>query len=152
VWTAVASMGWYILAVIISLWYVSPYIRKKYTKWRIKKEEQDYAAKYHKNPDLLQQRLAALEASRQKMQQEYYQKCIHEQQDEKKSKETKKKALKLIDTHSSGHKLGNENNDRLDSTGKKPTSLKGDYNPLMGDNSRRYRPPKRSCCGSGGCG
>lgn len=26
------------------------------------------------------------------------------------------------------------------------------YNPLMGDSSRRYRPPKRSCCGKGGCG
>lgn len=26
------------------------------------------------------------------------------------------------------------------------------YNPLMGDNARRYRPPKRSCCGKGGCG
>lgn len=27
-----------------------------------------------------------------------------------------------------------------------------EYNPLMGDGSRGYRPPKRTCCGKGGCG
>lgn len=27
-----------------------------------------------------------------------------------------------------------------------------EYNPLMGDGSRGYRPPKRSCCKKGGCG
>jgi len=27
-----------------------------------------------------------------------------------------------------------------------------EYNPLMGDSSRGYRPPKRSCCKKGGCG
>ena len=27
-----------------------------------------------------------------------------------------------------------------------------EYNPLMGDSTRGYRPPKRSCCKKGGCG
>ena len=49
VWNAIASVGWYIIAVVISLWLASPYIREKYTSWKLKKDEQEYAAKYHKS-------------------------------------------------------------------------------------------------------
>lgn len=106
VWNAIASVGWYIIAVIILFLLASPYIREKYTSWKLKKDEQEYAAKYHKSkykydkittlhvyymliwfyhnidPDLLQKRLSGLEASRQKMQEEYYQKSILAQQKE----------------------------------------------------------------------
>lgn len=49
VWNAIASVGWYIIAVIISFWLASPYIQEKYTSWKLKKDEQEYAAKYHKS-------------------------------------------------------------------------------------------------------
>lgn len=154
IWSAVASMGWYIVAILISLWYASPYIREKYINWKMKKEEQEYAAKYHKNPDLLQQRLSAVEASRQKMQQEYYEKCTLTQKDREERAERKREASRLADAQSGvlGHRLGTEADDRLPFPKGKPNTMKKEYNPLMGDNSRGYRPPKRSCCGKGGCG
>ncbi|XP_031827217.1 uncharacterized protein LOC116424662 [Nomia melanderi] len=83
IWSTVASVGWYIVAVVFSLWYASPYIREKYTSWKRRREEQEYAAKYHKNPDLLQERLVGFEASREKMQQEYYQKSMLAQENKK---------------------------------------------------------------------
>lgn len=64
-------------------------------------------------------------------------------------------------------RLEKKNNDLPPPTGKKSNSLREgkyrkhmsaysellhlstvtEYNPLMGDSVRRYRPPKRSCCG-----
>lgn len=114
-------------------------------------DEQDYAAKYHKNPDLLQERLSAVEASRQRMQESYYERCVLAQREEKEKAE-KKEAARFVDYASIGHRLGNGSRDESTFTQKKSKSLRGDYNPLMGDNSRGYRPPKRSCCGKGGCG
>ncbi|XP_034187046.1 uncharacterized protein LOC117607449 [Osmia lignaria lignaria] len=149
-WTAVASMGWYILALAICCWYASPYIRERYTRWKLRKDEEDYAAKFHKNPDLLQDRLSALEASRQRMQEKYYQKCVQSKEEER-EKEIRKEASRLIDSSSTGYRLGSAS-DESTFVQKKSKSLRGDYNPLMGDNSRGYRPPKRSCCGKGGCG
>lgn len=49
VWTIIVSVGWYLIAIAISFWYASPYIWAKYIKWKLKKDDQDYAAKYHKS-------------------------------------------------------------------------------------------------------
>ncbi|XP_033338643.1 uncharacterized protein LOC117227479 [Megalopta genalis] len=149
IWTTIASVGWYIVAILIALWYASPYIREKYIEWKLKKDEQDYAAKYHKNTDLLQQRLSAVEASRQKLHQEYIEKCALAQKDKEEREKSKREASKSIDLRGLGQKLGSEADNR--SAENKPASFKKEYNPLMGDSSRRYRPPKRSCCGKGGC-
>ncbi|KAK1127641.1 hypothetical protein K0M31_003141 [Melipona bicolor] len=161
IWNAIASVGWYIIAVVISFWLASPYIREKYTSWKLKKDEREYAAKYHKNPDLLQKRLSSLEASRQKMQEEYYQKCTLAQQkgteQKEKAKQTSKLTLNNDDDDDDddqllarSNRLGN--NDLPPSTEKKHKSIREEYSPLMGDSSRGYRPPKRTCCGKGGCG
>lgn len=152
IWTTIESVGWYIVAILIALWFASPSIREKYTKWKLKRDELEYAAKYHKNPDLMQQRLSAVEASRQKMQQEYIEKCAltQAQKDKEEQEKRKKEASKSVNVHGLGQILGSEP-DNL-SAEKKPNSFKKEYNPLMGDNSRGYRPPKRSCCGKGGCG
>ncbi|XP_053971490.1 uncharacterized protein LOC128872636 [Hylaeus volcanicus] len=151
-WSYVASVGWYLIGIAIVIWYASPNIWEKYSNWKLRKDEQEYAAKYHKNPDLLQERLSALEASRQKMQQEYYQKCmlVHPQGGEHEGKQ--KKQSILMDANLAGHKLGNNENTRLPSDKKSHKSLRGEYNPLMGDSSKGYRPPKRSCCSKGSCG
>lgn len=150
-WAGIASIGWYMVAILICCWYASPYIQERYRRWKSRIDERDYAAKYHKNPDLLQERLSALEASRQRMQEKYYEKCMLAQQEEK-EKEIKKEAARLIDCTLTGQRLGNCSRDESTFVQKKSKSLRGDYNPLMGDNSRGYRPPKRSRCGKGGCG
>ncbi|CAK9796829.1 hypothetical protein ANTPLA_LOCUS971 [Anthophora plagiata] len=150
VWTFIASVGWYLVGIMISFWLASPYIRKKYASWKLRKDEQDYAAKYHKNPDLLQERLSALEASRQKMQEEYYKKCTLVQEQKEKMKRSSRP---ILNNALLGHELGSKNDDQSFSTEKKHKSIKAEYNPLMGNSSRGYRPPKRSCCGKGGgCG
>nr|XP_003700464.1 PREDICTED: uncharacterized protein LOC100880405 isoform X1 [Megachile rotundata] len=151
VWASIASVGWYIVAIFVCCWYASPYIQEKYRKWKLRIDERDYAAKYHKDPDLLQERLSALEASRQRMQEKYYEKCVLARQEEK-EKEIKREAARLIDNAFAGQRLGNSSRDESTFVQKNKKSLKGDYNPLMGDNSRGYRPPKRTCCGKGGCG
>ncbi|XP_076618924.1 uncharacterized protein LOC143340630 [Colletes latitarsis] len=150
-WAYIAPVGWYIIAIAISFWYASPYIWEKYRNWKLRKDEQDYAAKYHKNTDLLQERLSALEASRQRMQQNYYQKCMVARE-EKECKREQKAQSRLIDINLVGQGLENKSNDWFPVGNDKPKSVKKDYNPLMGDGSRGYRPPKRSRCGNGGCG
>lgn len=153
IWRAIASAGWYVVAIGISLWYMSPYISEKYWNWKQRREEQEYAAKYQNDPDLLQQRLSVIEASRQKMQEEYYQKSLIARQEEIERKERKKEALRLIDPAlSRGQRLGSDTDDSSNSSQSKTNSARREYNPLMGDSSRGYRPPKRSCCGKGGCG
>ncbi|XP_076754299.1 uncharacterized protein LOC143425432 [Xylocopa sonorina] len=149
------TIGWYLIAILISFWFASPYIRAKYTSWKQRKYEEEYAAKHHKNPDLLflQERLSALEASRQKMQEEYYEKCALVQQEGIRKGRAKKVSRLIIGNNSSiGCKLGSKGNDRSSFTGSRHRSLKDDYSPLMGDGSRGYRPPKRTCCGKGNCG
>ncbi|XP_076244613.1 uncharacterized protein LOC143185449 [Calliopsis andreniformis] len=151
VWTIIASVGWYIVAIAVGFWYASPYIWGEYTKWKLKKDEQDYAAKYHKNLDLLQERLSGLEASRQRMQEEYRQKCIAARREgRKENKQTDSSGL--VDVTGMGSGIENKTKDSSNITEKKSKSIRREYNPLIGDSSRGYRPPKRSCCGKGGCG
>lgn len=155
IWSAIASIGWYLIATVTSLWIASPYIRAKYTSWKNRKYEEEYAAKYHKNPDLLllQERLSALEASRQKMQQEYYKRCASVQQEGIEKGNAKKVSRLIVGDSSVGYKLGgSKGNDQSSLKGNRHGSLKDDYSPLMGDGSRGYRPPKRTCCGKGNCG
>ncbi|XP_076663250.1 uncharacterized protein LOC143366236 isoform X1 [Andrena cerasifolii] len=152
IWTIVISIGWYLIAIAISFWYASPYIWAKYTKWKLRKDDQDYAAKYHKNSDLLQERISALEASRQNMQEEYYRKCMLVREAEAEAEEKRKGASGLMRANLMGRTLGDDTSDPFGLTEKKAKSTRGEYNPLMGDGSRGYRPPKRTCCGKGGCG
>ncbi|XP_015185492.1 PREDICTED: uncharacterized protein LOC107071214 [Polistes dominula] len=148
-WVYVASVGWYIVASSIVLWYTYPYIKDKYIKWKIKKDEEEYAAKYHKNPDIALQTALKIEAARQKMQEDYTKQTLIV----KKQMEELKKKEKEAGNCQDGNILGHGSKDEAStSKGPKSKSFKSEYNPLMGDSSRGYRPPKRSCCGKGGCG
>lgn len=48
VWAAIASVGWYILGALIAFFFASPYLADKYRKWKNRKDEQEYEAKYKK--------------------------------------------------------------------------------------------------------
>ncbi|KAK2584505.1 hypothetical protein KPH14_006878 [Odynerus spinipes] len=144
-WAYVASIGWYVIALLGIAWYTYPYIQDKYTKWKMKRDEEEYAAKYHKNPDLLQQRLSGLEAARQKMQEEYQKAAIAAKQKEEERKQKKQEEVSNL--------LGGQRCGEASTSGEsKSKSLKPEYKPLMGDSSRGYRPPKHSCCKKSGCG
>ena len=49
VWAGIAYVGWYILAALIALIFAAPHIQEKYTAWKCKRDEAEYAAKYHKS-------------------------------------------------------------------------------------------------------
>ncbi|KAK0092274.1 hypothetical protein PV326_001799 [Microctonus aethiopoides] len=144
-WAAIASVGWYILAVAVALFFASPYIKEKYSNWRTKKDEEEYYAKYHKNPDLFEERLTAVEAARRKMQEKYNEQAeIAKEKEEAKKELKRQQLLKLTNNLNNGNKLGIADNGPSSS---KSSTLRNDYNPLMGDTNRGYKPPKRSCCG-----
>lgn len=153
VWAYVAAVGWYIVGLLGIAWYAHPYIKDTYTKWKNKRDEAEYAAKYHKDLDLLQQRLSGLEVARLKMQEEYEKAVLAAKEEQEKKKQKKREEIsKMLDD---GHRLGGESIDEPStSSGTKSKSLRPEYNPLMGDGSRGYyyRPPRRSCCRRGGCG
>ncbi|XP_046743625.1 selenoprotein S-like [Diprion similis] len=155
---AIIPLAWYIVAAIVVLLYLQPYIKKKYNSWRHKKDEFEYSAKYHKDSDMFQQRQTAMEAARLRMQAQYIQDAEKARQREQERIEKKKQALmELTEGIEIGKKLGYADGNGS-ASGSKPSSksssksLKSEYNPLMGETSRGYRAPKRSCCGKGGCG
>ncbi|KRT78141.1 hypothetical protein AMK59_7322, partial [Oryctes borbonicus] len=140
------NYGWYILIVTaVSLYIVSlfkPKI-KKYLEWR---SEQEYTAKYHKNPDILTKRLGA-QQKRVMLLQEQYQRDSEIHQEKLKEREAKRldEIAKKYENVTVGERLGSSK----DGTTK---SLKPEYHPLMGDSSRSYRPARKSPCSGGGCG
>ncbi|XP_043280298.1 selenoprotein S-like [Venturia canescens] len=153
IWAGIASVGWYLVAVGVGLFFAAPYLEEKYTSWKQKKDEADYAAKYHKNPDLLHERLRGQEEARQRMQEKYDAAAkISRELEEKRKEEKKQEIAKLMANQDGGRRLGTRDGDASTSNNSTSSSFRNEYNPLMGDSSRGYRPPKRSCCGKGGCG
>ncbi|GJQ82083.1 hypothetical protein Trydic_g6955 [Trypoxylus dichotomus] len=140
------NYGWYILLVTVFSLYIINLFKPKINKYFEWKSEQEYIAKYHKDPDLFTQRLEA-QRKRVMLLQEQYEKDTEIYQDKLKERESKKSAeiAKKYETINVGEKLGSLK-------GETSKSLKPDYNPLMGDSGRSYRPTRKSPCSGGGCG
>ncbi|XP_014244034.1 selenoprotein S-like [Cimex lectularius] len=134
------NYGWYLVGLGIFYLIYRDKINKYLDDWYTRREEQKYAEKYHKNPDLARERLEALTAARQKMQEELNQKAKEAEERRKEREEQKRLEREKLLT---GHKLGGSSSQ---------SPYKKEYNPLMGDGGSSYRPPKKSCCKKGGCG
>ncbi|KAH0953884.1 hypothetical protein HN011_001547 [Eciton burchellii] len=154
IWAPIASVGWYIVGLAVIAYFAFPHIEEKYKNWRLTRNQQNNAA-LGKKTDQLSQMSASVELARQKMQEAYEKSRVLAQLKEEEEKEKKRqKILKILEKKNVGRKLGSNNSDTNEtpSTSTKSKLLKSEYNPLMGDSSRGYRPPKRSCCKKGGCG
>ncbi|CAD6237273.1 GSCOCG00002226001-RA-CDS [Cotesia congregata] len=141
IWEAIASVGWYIVGVVVLSIWMYPYLEEKYKSWKQKKDDEEYSAKYHKNPDVFEERMRAVEAARLRLQQKYLEEAERAKEQEEERKKLKQEQLKkLLNGTEGGNKLG---------TGESSNSsyLRDEYNPLMGESSQGYRAPKRSCCG-----
>ncbi|XP_012531726.1 uncharacterized protein LOC105834059 [Monomorium pharaonis] len=150
IWAPIASVGWYLVGLGIIALYMFPHIQEKYKNWKTRNQRDDIAL--GKKTDKLPQLSANVEMARQKMQEVYNKNCALAQIKEEEEKEKKRqKVLKLLENKNVGTRLGGATDDQTPSTSTK-SKLKSEYNPLMGDNTRGYRPPKRSCCKKGGCG
>ncbi|KYM75884.1 Selenoprotein S [Atta colombica] len=145
IWAPIASVGWYIIGLGIIAFYTFPHIQEKFKSWKVARNQRD-AALGKTNVEL----------ARQKMQEAYNKSCTLAQIKEEEEKEKKRqKVLKLLENKNVGTRLGSTTNDETPSTSTNTgtkSKLKSEYNPLMGDSTRGYRPPKRSCCKKGGCG
>ncbi|CAH1154797.1 unnamed protein product [Phaedon cochleariae] len=104
--------GWYILiSGVIMAYLYQRYLRTIVDHYRIKRDEAEYAAKYHKNPDLVTARLTAQEQRTLQLQ-EKYRRDAEEHKRKIEEKEAKKREA-LLNKYSEegGHKLGASNND-----------------------------------------
>ncbi|XP_012288722.1 selenoprotein S [Orussus abietinus] len=153
VWQSIARIGWYLVGISLVLIYTFPYIQERYQRWRLKKDEQEYSAKYHKNPDMLMERLAGLEAARQRMQEKFNRDLeLARQREAEKQEKKRQELLNLTSKLNVGRSLRSSENEPSTSSESKSEPYKKEYNPLTGDAAGWYRPPKRSCCRKGGCG
>lgn len=95
---------------------------------------------------MLESRLSAQLSHVEKLQEMYNKDALEHKKKLEERQERKRQEL-LDKFPDSGRKLGTSDDKN------KKSSLKPDYNPLMGNSGgSSYRPPKRSACGGGGCG
>ncbi|XP_044744735.1 uncharacterized protein LOC123306683 [Coccinella septempunctata] len=137
----IENYGWYLLiTIVIGIYIYNQFLKERIQEYLRWKSEQEYSAKYHKNPDLLEKRLNAQQTYASKLQEKYNREA-EEYKRKMEEKEARKKEELL-------NKLEGKGGTKLGS------SSKSDYNPLMGaGTSGGYRPPKKSCCKKGGgCG
>ncbi|XP_071050396.1 selenoprotein S B-like isoform X2 [Onthophagus taurus] len=127
------NYGWFILVGVIIIAYIWTKLQPSIQKFLEKRAEDEYAAKYHKNPDLLVQQLTAQQLRTERLQAQH-----DKDAEEFKKKQEKKEAMKREQI--------------LNGTGKQKLNVGHGYNPLMGDNTRSYKPVRKSPCGGGGCG
>ncbi|CAG9857465.1 unnamed protein product [Phyllotreta striolata] len=142
----ITNYGWYMLiSLVITFYLYDKYLRSLVRSYKAEKDEAEYSAKYHKNPDLLSERLRAQEKRTLELQEKY--KRDLELFKQKQQEKEEKKVNELLDKYNNGgNTLG-------PSTSKRSQSFKPEYNPLMGSgSSSTYKAPKRSACGGGGCG
>lgn len=152
IWSQIASVGWYIVGFSVIAYYIFPYIQEKYKNWKLVQDKQSDAA-HCKKTDQLSRISANVQLARQKLQETYNQSSTLAKIKEEEEKEKKRqKVIKLLENKEVGKRLGSESDNEAPSTSSNSKPFNSGYNPLMGDNTRRYRPPKRSCCGKGGCG
>jgi len=153
-----------IIAILLyKLWQkVRPSIMGRYQEWQDKRKEAEYAAQYHKNPDMFRQKMEAMDEARAKMQ-ERYNKSAEEWATKQRELEEKKREQDIADWEN--HKDGkgyksraNAGEDREREALRQQAIVKGkkgfrpEYNPLMGmGGGSGYRPaPRGGGAGGGG--
>ncbi|KAF5276729.1 hypothetical protein FQR65_LT03954 [Abscondita terminalis] len=138
----IENYGWYMLIGTVLILYLYRQVQPQLQKYWENKASQEYAAYYHKHPDLLTERLTAQEKYVEKLQEKYKdQASLYQQKAEQ--KENKKRQEWLERNSNGGHRLGGTSSEK---------SMKPDYNPLMGDtSSRTYKPQRKTPCSGGGC-
>ncbi|KAF6204435.1 hypothetical protein GE061_002776 [Apolygus lucorum] len=156
IWNFVTSIlvsyGWYLFLLVILYGAFRHKIEAAYIKWRRRRDEFEYAAKYHKDSDLTRSRMEAVMAAREKFQREHELKAAEAERKRLEREEKKKAELAAaIQENGSPFRLGGASSSSTSSSSK---GLRAEYFPLSGDTgSGGYKAPKKSCCKKGGgCG
>ncbi|XP_076041327.1 selenoprotein S-like [Oratosquilla oratoria] len=155
---ALSSYGWYVVTAIFIGVIVWRRVRPLFMKWKKKKEDEQEAAEFHKNPDVFISRELAIEAARQRMQDEYSRAAaahavkIKELEEKKQQERLENMEAQMRGEGRSRSKLSTATSVPSSSSPSKPSGkakLRPEYNPLMGGGGAcGYRPARRS--GGGG--
>lgn len=156
---------WLLLIIAIVLYKIwqrlRPGIMEKYYTWQEERKEAEYAAHYHKNPDMFRQKMEAMDEARARMQ-ERYDRDTEQWAAKQKEIEEKKRQQDIEDWENHKQGKGYKNRahtgeDREREALKQQAIVKGkkgfkpEYNPLMGlGGGSGYRPSPRGGGASGG--
>ncbi|XP_045136799.1 selenoprotein S A-like [Portunus trituberculatus] len=158
--------GWYVVGFMLVGFIAWNHLEPKIKRWLKKREDDQEAAEYHKNPDILLSRHQALDAARQKMQ-EQYNKVASDSLEKRKVREEKMREDKIAEWErmqsGKGNRLKDKSSASVSDTKKtnsssakdKPAAkprMRPEYNPLTGDagaSSCRWRPTSRGASGGG---
>ncbi|XP_065208843.1 selenoprotein S B-like [Planococcus citri] len=146
--STIGSSGWVILGSLILVIYIWSYhLQHHFYQWLRKRENRQYEATHHKDPDVLRKEKEKMEQARLRLQEKYEKEAqiFKEKMEEKEALKREQRAAALnID----GVRLKDSVEDDSDKKNHKPA-----YNPLMGSSSLpSYRPPRRTACSRGNCG
>lgn len=148
----VVQNGWLCVGLAIACYYLWTKFQPKVQELKARRERDNEAAEYHKDPDKFMAKERAIAAARQRMQDDYNKKS-EQNLEELKLREEQKRQQKLEEyAHLPAGRRINETNNSASSntvTKKKDTGkpkLRPEYNPLMSDTSSSsgFRPSRRT--------
>jgi len=146
----VTQNGWFCVGLTIACYYIWTKFQPKVQELRARREQDNEAAEYHKNPDKFIAKERAIAAARQRMQEEYNRKSEQHLEEVKLREEQKLQQRVEENSQLAGgaaRKLNETNNtaslNKINKT-KGKARLRPEYNPLMSDysSSSGWRPSR----------
>jgi len=160
------SNPWMLLILAIltyKIWrMIKPSIMERYYGWQERRKEEEYAARYHKNPDEFRDKMEAMDAARAAMQERYDRDAVSWAEKQREKEERKRQQdIQDWEDHKQGKGYKNAEKggeDKQREALRQQAVVKGkkgykEYNPLMGGGGggSGFRPsPRSSGLGGGG--
>lgn len=161
------SNPWMLLILAIltyKIWQsIKPRIMQRYYGWQERRKEEEYAARYHKNPDEFRSKMEAMDAARAAMQERYDMDAVSWAEKQREKEERKRQQdIEDWENHKQGKGYKNAEKggeDKQREALRQQAVVKGkkgyrqEYNPLMGSGGggAGFRPsPRSSGLGGGG--
>lgn len=160
------SNPWMLLVLAIltyKIWQaIKPSIMDRYYGWQERRKEEEYAARYHKNPDEFRHKMEAMDAARAAMQDRYDRDAVLWAEKQREKEERKRQQdIEDWENHRQGKGYKNAEKggeDKQREALRQQAAVKGkkgykqEYNPLMGaGGGSGFRPaPRSSGLGGGG--
>lgn len=148
----VVQNGWFCIGLAIAGYYLWSKFQPKVQELKARRERDNEAAEYHKDPDKFIAKERAIAAARLRMQEEYNKKS-EQHLEVLKLREEQKRQQKLEESAHlpAGRRINETNNSASTSTATKKQDkgkpkLRPEYNPLMSDysSSSGWRPSRRT--------
>ncbi|XP_063585024.1 selenoprotein S-like isoform X1 [Penaeus indicus] len=158
VMTLITSFGWYVVGLSALGYFLWLRLRPKVNQWKEQRERDQEAAELHKNPDKVLARERAIEAARQRMQEEYNKRAIaHAEKVQEVEEKKRQERIEDWERHERGEGYRNKTRHTAapaaavpgpSASQSKPSGkprLRPEYNPLTGEGggSCRFRPDRR---------